>query len=289
MRLILVLLAGLLLLSTLAAAQVPADDEVPRRVVLVDGTVIIGVIEDETADPLVIRTPAGVEQRVARALVREITRADVLRLDPNRSRLMFSPTARTMQRGSGRFTAYQIFFPSIAYGITDHLDASFSLSLLPGSSTQIVSGNVKARVISQGLLDGAVGGSVTVPVGAEGGEVVVGTVYGLITYGSERQSATVGAYGAFGGTTTEGLDLEFADGVAFLLGLESQLSNEIKLISENYLLLGEGESGGLLSGGIRFFGERLAADFGLILPVGFGRIEGLPVFPWLGFAYNFGR
>ena len=37
----------------------------------------------------------------------------------------------------------------------------------------------------------------------------------------------------------------------------------------------------------RFFGENLAADFGLIHVAG-SDIEGFPFIPWIGFAYNFG-
>ena len=44
----------------------------------------------------------------------------------------------------------------------------------------------------------------------------------------------------------------------------------------------------LLSGGIRFFGENLAADFALIFPLTGEGIEGFPFLPWIGFAYNFG-
>ena len=82
---------------------------------------------------------------------------------------------------------------------------------------------------------------------------------------------------------------EFARHPALMLGLEQQVSNSIKFISENYLIPQSG-AGLIVSGGIRFFGDRLAADLALvtaseILSEG----GGFPFVPWLGFAYNYGR
>ncbi|HGY57063.1 MAG TPA: hypothetical protein ENK44_15245 [Caldithrix abyssi] len=59
-----------------------------------------------------------------------------------------------------------------------------------------------------------------------------------------------------------------------------------KLISENWIFVGGDVH--LLSGGIRFFGENLAADFALIFPLMGEGIKGFPFLPWIGFAYNFG-
>lgn len=57
-----------------------------------------------------------------------------------------------------------------------------------------------------------------------------------------------------------------------MLGGELRISNSIKFI---------------LSLGIRFFSENLAADLGFVLPAG-SRIKGFPFIPWVGFTYNFG-
>ena len=74
-----------------------------------------------------------------------------------------------------------------------------------------------------------------------------------------------------------------------LVGGEHQLSNSTKLLSENYLYLGD-EVTIIFSGGIRFFNDTLAADLGLFSsPDLIGAIGGggFPFVPWLGFAYNF--
>jgi len=61
------------------------------------------------------------------------------------------------------------------------------------------------------------------------------------------------------------------------------------LVSENWFITGEDWGLGQQPFGIaiRFFGDRVAADVGLIL-IGEVLEEGFPI-PWLSFVYNFGR
>ncbi|MEX1055965.1 MAG: hypothetical protein WED81_08030, partial [Rhodothermales bacterium] len=109
-----------------------------------------------------------------------------------------------------------------------------------------------------------------------------GLFFGIVTYGESDKSITAGAGFGF-------LESEFSTRPILLLAGEYQLSNSIKLISENYLVPGYGDAA-LLSGGIRFFGDRLSADLALMtLPVLISDTDGFPFIPWLGFAYNFGK
>ena len=226
------------------------------------------------------------------------------RLDPNGTRLFLSPTARTMPQGQGRFSDYMVFFPSVAYGFTDWLDASVGISILPGSSTQILTVNTKARAFSAENVDIAVGGLFLTPVGEGGGEGFGGTVYGLATFGSARRSVSLGtyvAYAGYDGTTTTCFEdvcevendfgFSVSDGVVVMAGGELQLSNSIKLLTENYVAFGDGSTGGIVSGGIRFFGERLAVDLAFFRPFDSVNddLDGFPFVPYVGFAYNFGR
>ncbi len=45
----------------------------------------------------------------------------------------------------------------------------------------------------------------------------------------------------------------------------------------------------IVSAGIRFFGERIAADFALWTSPELLDDDLFPFVPWVGFAYNFGR
>jgi hypothetical protein len=224
-------------------------------------------------------------------------------IDPNGTRLFLSPTARTMPQGQGRLSSYMVFFPSLAYGFTDWLDASAGVSLLPGSTTQVVTVNLKAQAYDGEAVDVAVGTLFGTPVGEGTGDGFGGTAYGLVTVGSERQAFTVGAYVAYAGIdatstfcdgnvceTEDNFDFAVAEGAVVVLGGEVQTSNTTKLITENYVGFGEGGAGGVVSGGVRFFSEQIAVDLALARPFPYGNeTGGLPFIPYLAFAYNFGR
>ena len=48
-----------------------------------------------------------------------------------------------------------------------------------------------------------------------------------------------------------------------MIGGEHRVTRRVKLVSENYVFKG----GGFVSGGVRLFGEKLSADFGLMYPL----------------------
>jgi hypothetical protein len=68
-----------------------------------------------------------------------------------------------------------------------------------------------------------------------------------------------------------------------MLGGDRVVRRNMKLITENYLA---STGVGAVSGGVRFFGDRLSADLALVLPI----VETpLGVFPVVNFVYLFGR
>ena len=75
-----------------------------------------------------------------------------------------------------------------------------------------------------------------------------------------------------------------AENAILLLGGETQMSNSVKLLTENWIPLDADIAN--LSFAIRFFGEKLAADLGFISPVG-SDMEGFPFIPMVNFVYNF--
>ncbi len=296
-RLALVCLFALVALASAAQAQ----SEDVRRVVLVSGTVLIGTVADETADPVVILTADGVEQRVPQAQIVEITPlldGKFTRYDPARTRLFFSPTARSLGAGAKRFSAYYIF-PSVAFGVTDRFDVSVG-STIPLISSEIVAlglnGNAKLTVVESEGFAAAVGGSVTIPISTVAAPPgAIGTVYAVATIGGEAGAMTVGAYGLYLASFEDDIDSDFANGTALLLGFDRQLSDRFKLVSENYVVLAFGEdfSGrnetdvlfGTLTG-VRFFGDQLAADIAVALGASDGDFSTIPI-PYLGLSYTF--
>ena len=73
-----------------------------------------------------------------------------------------------------------------------------------------------------------------------------------------------------------------------LLGLETQISNSAKLLSENWFFTGD-EGITILSGGIRFFGDRLAVDLAFLTNAEFWDEGGFPLIPYVGFSVFWGK
>lgn len=266
------------------AAQVP--DSALVEVVLADGSVLNGAVVDSSGTTLTIRTVGGVTVVLERAQIRlirplrgRVVGGVVRRLDPNRTRLLFAPTARPLRPGSGYFAAYYLFFPFVAYGATERVTLAGGLSLLPGLPLR---DQVFYAVPKVTLVDGArtsLAGAALVLTSAsmEGSAALV---FGVGTFGGSDRAVTAGAgmgWASEGGETA-----------VLVVGGEVQVGSSVKLLTENYLLV-RGRTV-LVSGGIRFFGDRLSADLGLIT---FGELlretDGVPFVPLLSFTYLFGE
>ncbi len=71
-----------------------------------------------------------------------------------------------------------------------------------------------------------------------------------------------------------------------VLGGETRVSRRVNLVTENWIYTGSGAKGGILSGGFRFIGDRLSADFGMIGAAGDGDLA--CCLPIVNFVWNFG-
>jgi len=65
-------------------------------------------------------------------------------------------------------------------------------------------------------------------------------------------------------------------------GIFGKISRRVKLVTENYVFSG----GGIGSFGVRFLGDHLSADLGLVVPLG---AEVMIAFPMVNFVWQFGR
>ncbi len=292
----------LLLLVTLALVLPAAAQDVGtrQRVVLTDGRVLAGTVVSADANVLVLDV-GGLRTEIPRAQIAstEPITGRLLDRDPNDTRLFITPTARTLPQGTGRFSNYLIFFPSVAYGFTGRLDGSVAASL-PIDGTGFVSANVKYGIAQTAQASFAVGVSAGTAYGKNVDSGIGGTFYGLATVGSATTSATVGAYGIYTTASTGGDgSFDVGNGFGIAVGLEQQVSNSVKLMSENlflHVVEDGGGTGGAGAVGIRFFSGRIAGE--VALPVygfttgagGDATFDFLPSpVPFFGLAYNFGR
>jgi len=243
---------------------------------LKDGSVLIGKIVSEESDFIIFETGSGIKSQIPKAeiikqrvITDKLIEGKIWDSDPNKTRLFFAPTGRALDKGEGYFAIYELFFPFIAVGITDNFTLSGGMSLFPGADEQLLYIAPKYTFLKGKNVNLSAGVLyMRLPEVSDG----AGIAYGVGTFGTSDKAFTFGAGLAFAGD-------EIADKPVLTFGGEYRTAQFLKLLSENWVIPGEGA---LFSFGLRFFGKKLAGDFGFMIPT-----EEDVFIPWLGFAYNF--
>lgn len=271
--------ALLLCLPILSHAQTETDT---TRIVmeLKDGSKLIGIIQTEDSLSVHFLTTGGIAAIVPQIAIRykypdnrPPVRTDSIRsgpvIDPSSSRLFFMPTGRPIGTGRGYFSAYELFFPSVGFGIGNLVSLTGGMSMLPGVNDQIYYIAPKITVYHSPVLSLAVGG---MSFGADNEAQT--DLYAVGTFGNEKAALTVAAH----------VPTDPVERSNLVIGGELQTSARIKLITENWIF----EQSVLYSFGFRFFSERLSADLAFFRSSSASSTSGFPFFPWLGFSYTFG-
>ena len=270
-----------------ASAQQPAGDRLVVsdtlwEVHLAAGESYVGTVAAVEGDTISLRTVTGTRIRFVRSQVvgarpaqGRIRNGAYWPPDPNSTRLFFSPTGRTLPRDGAYAGVYELFVPFIAYGITDALmiagGSPFYLAL--GGVTPPVYLGPKLRLLQWERVAASVGAlALVVPDGSD--SFHLGILYGAATWGDADASVT-------GGLGWGYVEDQMADRPLAMLGGEYRVSRRVKLLTENLFV--PGETSVIASAGIRLFGERLAADAGVVTLLGEGSTVWLPV---VNFVYN---
>jgi hypothetical protein len=244
---------------------------------LKDGSRLYGSVEQEDDTSIVFRSVAGIlitapraDVESLRAVEGTLTDGEFRPGDPNTTRLFFGPTARSLPKGQTYFGVYEFVMPSVQVGVTDRFSIGGGTPLFFGfdESERPFWITPKLQVVDTGRTQVAVGAFHTFVDGEN-----FGIAYGVVTTGRVGASITAGAgyaYSSDGGR-----------GAVAMIGGERQASRHVAFVTENYIWKG-GE--GIVTGGVRFFGERLSADVGLAVPFGTGERFALPV---VNFVYLF--
>ena len=277
------------LLCSVGFAEAQATNDVRARmtvpdsahiqiVTLRDGSTIFGRIISVNADTVTFQSGAGRIQLEAGA-IREIKVIPAANLhegeywfpNPNSTRLFFAPTGQMLKKGEGYVSDYELFFPGIAYGLTDNISIGGGVSLFPAAVedqayylTPKVGVSVGDNVhLAAGVLF----------AGAKGG--TGGVYYGVGTFGDGNGSVTFGGGYGFAGGKIERKPVG-------MIGAEKRISRRIGIVTENYLLPVSGNNF-LYSFGLRFMGENLTTDLALFNISG-SRVIGVP---WVDFVFHF--
>jgi len=262
-----------------AGAQTPTDvrakltvpDSAQRQILtLADGSKIFGRVESVSADSVTFQSQAG-RLQLAIAQIKDVKtlgpsgssdREDWFP-NPNATRLFFAPTGKMLKQGEGYFSDYELFFPGIAYGVTDNLTIGGGMSLFPAA--------IEDQVY---YFTPKIGISVTDKVHVAAGALVVGTregtggiYYGVGTFGDGNGSVTVGAGYGFAGGKIQAKPVG-------MVGGELRVANRVGIVTENYLLP-VSDNNLLYSFGLRFIGESITTDLALVNVSG-STIIGIP-------------
>jgi hypothetical protein len=264
--------------TTTPAAPAQSGEVELYELVLKDGSRLFGTIERQDDLQVVFRTQSGatitalrldiVSLRVVKG---RLEQGEFVRTDLHRSRLFFAPTGRSLEKGQVSVGVFQFIAPFVQVGVTDN----FSI----GGGTPLIFGiedfdrpfwvTPKLRVFNSEKAQAAVG--VLHVFDTSAGDSA-GIAYGVGTFGTSDNAVTVGAGLAYSGDSRGGI---------VMVGGERRVHRSLKLITENYVWK---NGDGILSGGVRFIGERLSADLALAIPIGAGDLFAFPV---VNFVYVF--
>lgn len=246
-----------------------ADSSMIQVIKVRDGSTLIGRVIRVGADSVEIET-RGARTTLARSAIRSVTvrPASAMRngeywvQNPNTSRLLFGPTGQMLRKGEGYIADFEFVFLGGAYGITDNFTMGGGVLLPAPANVYFITPKIgfspspKVHIATGAML-----------IGLTGDAESIGVYYGAATFGDEDQSVTGGVGYGFSGA-------DVANEPVFMIGGEKRFSNRMAVVTENYLIPGLDPLIGL---GIRFIGEKLSADLGLMRVSDSGRPVTIPL------------
>ena len=308
-----IILAGSVMAYT-GTLQIPPEGT-KQKITLEDGTTLIGKITEIRADQIKFQTDLG-EITIATSKItkieeikesKEVTKTEEVKPtevvkeepaapavtdkdwfpNPNRTRLLVGQNARSLKAGDGYFFDLWLFFPGLAYGITDNISIAGGVSILPDVDDQLFYFTPKFGFPAAENLDLAV--NVTIF------RLWEETFYfgqGMMTYGTDDASVTFGL--GLGWNDEEMMDKPVVTG-----GGEYRVDRRLALVGEGWFIPGEDEDGILFFGGLRFLGREMTVDLGIVTSAESdheedpnyydedGDEDNSDVLPYLDFVWNF--
>ena len=250
---------------------------------LKDGSELIGYFRKSDSLLIKFETLSGATLYLKKEQIASVEKAgkdEFLGEDPNKSRLLFAPTGRTLSQGKGYVSVNEIFFPMVTLGVTDFITIGGGISIFPGTSNQLYYFNAKVRAVHTKDFDVSAGALYSNII--SNNDDGLGTFYGMGTYSVKKYSLSLGGGFEFTKNAEKKIPL-------IIVGGEIQTSKNVKLISENWIPVSS-KSIKFFSLGVRVYGKKLAGDFGFVYPIddeGSLIGGGFPFIPWVGLNYNF--
>ena len=270
-------LLAMALIALMPAASLAQDaPQATYELTLRDGSRLYGTVERQNEEQVEFRTVGGAFITASVADITSlkevsggIVNGEFLPDDPNQTRLFFGPTARALPKGQVYLGTYEFMMPFVQVGVTDRFSIGGGTPLMFGfdESERPFWITPKIQVLNRGKVQAAAG---VFNIFASGENA--GVAYGVVSVSEPHVSVSVGAglaYVSDGGTSP-----------VVMVGADRRVRRNLKLLTENYVW----EGGGVISGGVRFIGERLSADLALAVPL---NINGFLALPIVNFVYVF--
>ena len=250
------------------------------KIELNSGTSLIGSFIRWNGDDITLLMDFG-EQSIKLEIINDLSLLELKHFvdgeyrapDPNYTRLFFAPTGRSLKAGNGYFSDYMVFFPGVAYGMTDKF--SIGGGIFPFSTGDFFMGWLTPKMGIVETEDYAIAvGVLSILISSDNDNFNAGIIYGVGTWGQPDKAITVAlGYGY--------AESEIADKPMVMIGYEKRIGKRTKFLSENWIFPGVDDP--LFSIGLRWFGEKFAADFGMFRTAGMNFLG----VPWVDLVVNF--
>ena len=247
-------------------AQDDSRQSSPQMVIiyLEDKSEINGELISENDASIVIRSESLGLLTFQKNEIRRIIRLDPKgRIpNPNPTRYFIGQSAYTLPKGEGYYQNIYGVFNLVSYGVTDRLSLTGGLELISTfSGNPLLFANAKYGVPVAPKLNVAASVSY-LTIASSIADVSLGTINGLVTYGTHEHQLTIGTGYAFAQGEIDN------SGVITVAGI-TRLTGRLALITENYLLPGESS---IISGGLRYIAKKVTVDL-LYFEGGFPAID----------------
>ncbi len=217
--------------------------------------------------------------------------------NPHSTRYFFAPSALPLSKGEGYYQNAYIFVNSVSVGVTDHFTMGGGFVLNPTfQDWQVVFLTPKISFPSQSNVTfsiGAIGIGVfnrryeydqqTGASRKNGFETnLAGIGYGTLTVGNAERNGSVGLGWGFANE-------DIGSTPVINLSYMTRVGRKLGLVTENWIIIprNTSDAGAVLSGGLRFFGEKMSVDLALLVPTASG--IGFVAIPYVDFVVLFGQ
>lgn len=257
----------------------------PALVSLKDGQQLRGTLVGRDASGITLELEGGArmvvpEASIARIEVGRPGQGAVRGEDPNRTRYLYSPSGFMLRTGEGYVSQTELLVTSVAIGVTEFLTVGVGTSvpfLFVDDGVNVL-GMVKVGgSVGEHVHVAAVGQTLWLP-GVDAG-TTGGLLLATVTFGTPDAHVGFSAGPPF----VTGTEENAVGDVLLSISGNYRVSERIALVSENWILPAA-DNAYITSGALRFIGQRLSVDAGLVF------VDGATVpLPWLDFTFNFGR